>query len=154
MKINDIIISVLLILIILKQLKYIKALIIPIRKRLIEIVVVLFGIIILIGIMYFYANTWIHYVIGMLCIFTFISSWIKGGISSQGFISMYRYKEIILWNEIEKVQLTNSKDVKVKLFGGFMEQTFHFETSDYQKVINILKEKLPVEAELEINNYK
>ncbi len=54
MKINDIIISVLLILIILKQLKYIKALIIPIRKRLIEIVVVLFGIIILIGIMYFY----------------------------------------------------------------------------------------------------
>ncbi len=67
---------------------------------------------------------------------------------------MYRYKEIILWNEIEKVQLTNSKDVKVKLFGGFMEQTFHLKTSDYQKVINILKEKLPVEAELEINNYK
>ncbi len=67
---------------------------------------------------------------------------------------MYRYKELILWNEIEKVQVTNSKDVKVKLFGGFMEQTFHFKTSDYHKVINILKEKLPVEAELEINNYK
>ncbi len=154
MKIFDIIIPVLLILIILKQLKYIKALIIPIRKRPIEIVIVLFSIIIFIGIMYFYANTWIHYVIGILCIFAFISSWIKQGISSQGFISMYRYKEIILWNEIEKVQVTNSKDVKVKLFGGFMEQTFHFKTSDYHKVINILKEKLPVEAELEINNYK
>ncbi len=150
MKINDIIISVLLILIILKQIRYVKALIIPIRKRLIEIIVVLLGIIILICIMYFYANTWIHYVIGILCIFAFISSWIKEGISSQGFISMYRYKEIILWNEIEKVQLTNSKDVKVKLFGGFMEQTFHFKTSDYYKVITILKENLPVEAYLQI----
>jgi len=59
-----------------------------------------------------------------------------------------------LWNEIEKAQVTNSKDVKVKLFGGFMEQTFHFKTSDYYKVINILKEKLPVEAELELHNYK
>lgn len=154
MKIFDIIIPVLLILIILKQLKYIKALIIPIRKRIIEIVIVLFGIIIFIGIMYFYANMWIHYIIGIMGILVLLSSWIKQGISSQGFISMYRYKEIILWNEIEKVQVTNSKDVKVKLFGGFMEQTFHFKTSDYQKVINILKEKLPVEAELEINNYK
>jgi hypothetical protein len=151
MKINDIIISVLLVLIILKQIRYIKALIIPIRKRPIEIVIVSFSIIIFIGIMYFYANTWIHYVIGILGILTFISSWIKGGISSQGFISMYRYKEIILWNEIEKVQLTNSKDVKVKLFGGFMEQTFHFKNSDYDKVITILKENLPVEADLQIS---
>lgn len=150
MKIFDIIIPVLLILIILKQIRYIKALIIPIRKRPIEIVIVLFSIIIFIGIMYFYANTWIHYVIGILGILTFISTWIKEGISSKGFISMYRYKEIILWTEIEKVQLTNSKDVKVKLFGGFMEQTFHFKNSDYDKVITILKENLPVEADLQI----
>lgn len=154
MKIFDIIIPVLLILIILKQLKYIKALIIPIRKRPIEVITILFSSIIILGIMYFYANTWIHYVIGIIGILVLLSSWIKQGISSQGFISMYRYKELILWNEIEKVQVTNSKDVKVKLFGGFMEQTFHFKTSDYHKVINILKEKLPVEAELEINNYK
>lgn len=150
MKIFDIIIPVLLILIILKHIRYIKALIIPIRKRPIEIVIVLFSIIIFIGIMYFYANTWIHYVIGILGILTFISTWIKEGISSKGFISMYRYKEIILWTEIEKVQLTNSKDVKVKLFGGFMEQTFHFKNSDYDKVITILKENLPVEADLQI----
>ncbi len=151
MKIFDIIIPVLLVLIILKQIRYIKALIIPIRKRPIEIVIVLFSIIIFIGIMYFYANIWIHYVIGILGILTFISTWIKEGISSKGFISMYRYKEIILWNEIEKVQLTNSKDVKVKLFGGFMEQTFHFKNSDYNKVITILKENLPVEADLQIS---
>lgn len=151
MKIFDIIIPMLLILIILKQIRYVKALIIPTRKRPIEIVIVLFSIIIFIGIMYFYANIWIHYVIGILGIFTFISTWIKEGISPKGFISMYRYKEIILWNEIEKVQVTNSKDVKVKLFGGFMEQTFHFKNSDYDKVITIIKENLPVEADLQIS---
>jgi len=32
-----------------------------------------------------------------------------------------------------------------------MEQTFHFKNSDYDKVINIMKENLPIETQLEIN---
>jgi hypothetical protein len=35
-----------------------------------------------------------------------------------------------------------------------MEQTFHFKNSDYHKVINILKENLPAEADLQISTYK
>ncbi|WP_346931194.1 hypothetical protein [Clostridium sp.] len=154
MRVFDIIIPVLFISIIIKHLKYMKGLIIPIRKRPIEVITVLFGIIIFIGIMFFYANTWIHYITGVLGIFMFISIWIKQGINSKGFISMYRYKERIVWNEIEKVVITNSKDVKVKLFGGFMEQTFHFKNSDYHKVITILKENLSEQAQLQINLYK
>ncbi len=42
------------------------------------------------------------------------------------------------------------KYTKVKLFGSFMEQTFDFKNSDYDKVITILKEKLPNQAHLEI----
>lgn len=146
----DIIIPILFILIILKQLKYMKQLIIPTRKTYIEIITVMFSIIIFIYIMYAYANTWIHYVIGVLGTFTLISICIKEGIFSKGFISMYRYKEIILWNEIEKVVVISSKDIKVQLFGGFMEQTFHFKSSDYDKVINIMKENLPIDSQLEI----
>ncbi|MBU3103974.1 hypothetical protein [Clostridium gasigenes] len=37
----------------------------------------------------------------------------------------------------------SSKDIKIELSGGFMEQTFHFKTSDYDKVMTILKEKIP-----------
>lgn len=147
----NILIPILFILIILKQLKYMKELIIPTRKTYMEIITMIFSVIVFMYIMYAYANTWIHYVIGVLGTFTFISICIKEGISRKGFISMYKYKEIILWNEIKKVVVIKSKDMKVQLFGGFMEQTFHFKNSDYDKVINIMKENLPIETQLEIN---
>ncbi|SDL20526.1 hypothetical protein SAMN05216497_11212 [Clostridium cochlearium] len=147
----NILIPILFILIILKQLKYMKELIIPTRKTYMEIITMIFSVIVFMYIMYAYANTWIHYVIGVLGTFTFISICIKEGISQKGFISMCKYKEIILWNEIKKVVVIKSKDMKVQLFGGFMEQTFHFKNSDYDKVINIMKENLPIEAQLEIN---
>jgi len=151
MSIIDVIIPVLFISIILKQIRYMKVLIIHTRKSYVEIITVLLGIIIVMGITYFYANTWVHYVIGILGIIMFISTCIKQGISSKGFISRYRYKESILWNEIEKVIVTSSKDIKIKLVGGFMEETFHFKKSDYDKVITILKENLPSEAQLQIS---
>lgn len=151
MSIIDIIIPILLLMILLKQLNYIKKLLIPIRKSYIETIFVLIGVIIVISITYFYANKWIHYIIGILASSTYVCMWIKQGINSKGFVSMYRYKETISWNEIEKVIVTSSKDVKVKLFGNFMEQTFHFKNDDYEKVLTFLKENLPKEARLQIN---
>lgn len=145
----DIVIPLFLVAIIIKQLRYINRLIIPTRKSYIEIIIVLFGVIIFISIIYFYANTWIHYVTGILAIFMFVSMWIKQGIISEGFISMYKYKEIILWNEVEKVMIICSKDIKIKVSGGSMQQTFHFKKSDYDKVSTILKEKLPIRSQLQ-----
>ncbi|MBU3091532.1 hypothetical protein K2F40_00555 [Clostridium sp. CM028] len=151
MSIINIIIPLFFIVIILKQLRDMKALMVPTRKGYVEIITVLFGVIIFIGIIYFYANTWVHYVTGVLAIFMFVSMWIKEGINSKGFISMNRCKESISWNEIEKVMVISSKDIKVKLAGEFMEQTFHFKKSDYDKVITILKENLPIQAQLQTN---
>ena len=96
----DIIIPLFFIVIILKQLKYMKVLIIPTRKTYVEIITALFCVVIFIGLIYFYANTWVHYVTGVLAIVMFVSMWIKQGINSKGFISMNRCKESILWNEI------------------------------------------------------
>lgn len=146
----NIIVPLLFIVIILKQLKYRRELIIPTKKGCVEIITVLFCVIILICIIYFYANTWIHYLTGALGILMFISIWIKQGITSKGFASMYKYKEIILWNEIEKAMVINSKDIKIKLLGNFMEQTFYFKKNDYDKVVSILKENLPKEEQLQI----
>lgn len=151
MRIFDIIIPILLLVLLLKQLKYIKKLIIPTRKSYIQIIFVLISVIILTSITYFYGNKWIHYIVGALASSTYICMWIKQGINSKGFVSMYRYKETISWNEIEKVIITSSKDVKVKLFGDFMEQTFYFKNGDYEKVLTFLKENLPKEAQLQIN---
>ncbi|WP_142413886.1 hypothetical protein [Hathewaya massiliensis] len=151
MSVFNIVVPLFFIVIILKQLRYMKQLIIPTRKSYVEIIILLLCVIIFSCIIYFYANTWIHYVTGVLGILMFLSIWIKQGISSKGFISMYKYKEIILWNEIEKAVITNSNDIKIKVLGGFMEQTFHFRKSDYDKVITILKENLPKQSKLQIN---
>ncbi|MBU5269459.1 hypothetical protein [Clostridium cochlearium] len=43
-----------------------KELIIPTRKTYMEIITMIFSVIVFMYIMYAYANTWIHYVIGVL----------------------------------------------------------------------------------------
>lgn len=149
-KIPDIIIPFLFFVIIMKELKYMKELILPTRKTYVEVTTILLSVIILIWIIYSYAKTWIHYVTGGLGILMLISMWIKQGIGSKGFISMYKYKELILWSEIEKVIVISSNDIKIKVSGGFMQQTFHFKKSDYDKVITILKENLHIKAQLQI----
>ena len=151
MGITDIVIITFFIIMILKQLKYIKGLIIPTRKSIFEVVTILFCIFIFSGMIYYGANNWIHYIIGILAIFTILSMWMKMGINLNGFVSMYRVKELILWHEIRKVVVVNSKNIKVKVSDGFFDQTFNFKKKDYNKVIDILKEKLPKQVCIEIS---
>lgn len=132
--------------IIIRRLKRMKEIIIQTRKKYVQIAIAL---IVFITITYLYASTWIHYVIGVLGILMFVTIWLAQGITSEGFISMYTYKERILWNEIEKIIVIKSKDIKIKLSGAFMQQTFYFKKSDYDKVITILEEKLPAQTQLE-----
>lgn len=150
MTIINIVILLLFISIILKELKHIKNLIIPTRKSHLEIITILFGIIAMLIIMYLYAKALIHYITGVLGILMLICMWLKKGISPQGFIGMSRGKELISWDKIEKVNVLRSKDIKIALFGGFMERTFNFKNDDYDKVIDILKENLPYNADLQI----
>lgn len=155
MKIFDIIILLFFIVIIFKQLLYIKTLIIPTKKSYLEIATVLLVIIALGSIIYFFAKSWIHYITGILAIVMLLLMWIKRGISSKGFLSMYKYKEVILWSEIEKVSvIIRSKDIKVKVLGSFMEQTFYFKNCDFDKVNITLKENLDIKTYLKIVNEK
>ena len=145
-------ISLLLMNIIIQRLKRIKKIIIQTRKKYVEVII---ASIVFITITYLYANTWVHYMIGILAIVMFVTMWLAQGVTSEGFISMYKYKEKITWDEIENVIVIKSKDIKIKLSGRFfMQQTFYFKKSDYDKVIIILKEKLPVQSRLETIYYK
>lgn len=127
---------------ILKQLKYIKQLLLPTKKSILDIVVVIIAVCVLGFIPYKYANNWINYLIGILGIILFVTMWLKEGITSKGFTSMYRYKDVILWNEIEKFDVRKTNNVKITLFGKFMEQSFKFKKEDYDMVINIMKDNL------------
>ncbi len=150
MKVTNVIITLFLIAIISKQLKYIKELIIPTRKGSLEIIAIIIFIFVLIIIMYFYAKTTLHYIVGFLGILTLISMWMKQGISSRGFLSMSRGQELIKWSEINKVTVLTSNHIKVTLSGGFMQQSFHFRKKDYDKLSMILKENLMAKSELKI----
>lgn len=146
----NIIIILLFIVMFLKQLKCIKELIIPTRKRYTEIIIVLLTIIIVAGITYFYAKTVLHYITGVLGNVIFVSMWFKEGITSKGFVRNARGEELIEWNKINKVIITSSKDIKVILIGGFIGQTMYFKKSDYDKVFNIIRVNLPIKADVEI----
>lgn len=137
-----IIIILLLIHLISKQLKYIKELLLPTRKSVLEIVTITIGICVIGLITYKYANTSINYLIGILGIILLVTMWLKEGITSKGFTSMYRYKEVILWNEIEKFDVHKTSNVKITLFGKFMEQSFKFRNEDYDKIMDIMKDNL------------
>ncbi|NLZ34724.1 hypothetical protein N3C_2371 [Clostridium sp. N3C] len=148
-RIANIIVPLLFLIIILRELKAIKRLIVPTRKNYVEIIALLVSTGILIFIICFYAKTWIHYLTGVLGILLLISSWFKSGITAEGFTSMYKYENLLPWSEINKVILTFSEDIKVEVFGSFMEQSFYFKKKDYDKIISILKAYLPKKAKVE-----
>jgi hypothetical protein len=151
MKIIDFIILLAFIILIAKQMKLIKTLIVPTRKNYIEISIIIIGISVFISLMYFFAKNPLHYIIGFLGIILIIVMWLKRGINSKGFASMYRYKELIYWDEIDRVVIVFSKELKITLFGDFMEQTFYFDRESYNKVMSIFQENFPKETCIEID---
>lgn len=114
----------------------------PTRKSILETVAVTIGLSVLGLITYKYANSWINYLIGTLGIILFVTTWLTEGITSKGFTSMYRYKEVILWNEIEKFDVHKANNVKITLYGKFMEQSFKFRNEDYNTVMDIIRDNL------------
>jgi len=148
-KVPDFVLPLIFIAAIIRELKYKKQLILSTRKSYLEVITVILTLIIFTWLMYSYAKTLIHYITGVLGILVLISNLMKEGIGTKGFMSMYRYKEIIKWNEIKKVKVIISKDIKILVFGSFMEHFFHFNKSDYDKVITILNENLDAKVEID-----
>lgn len=138
------IISIFLIVLLVMYLRQVKTLVIPIRNGITEIVIVVLSVLSFLGITIYFANKRGHYLICLLAIGAFLVMWMKQGIASQGFLSINRGREKILWNEIEKVVVKiYSKEVKVEVYGKFMTQKFSFKKDDYGKIIKILEDKLP-----------
>ncbi len=122
-------------------------LVIPQKKNPLEIIL---SEMVFITIIFLYAHTWFHYLFGFLGMVMFITMWLAQGITKHGFLSMYRYKKRISWDEIQKVIVHLSKKVKVTVSGGFMQQSFYFKDVDGDKILAVLKKELPLESSLDI----
>ena len=88
MKIIDIAILLFFILMIIRDIRIKRKLIIPTSKSHVENIIFLLIISFFIGMTYMGAKTWIHYLLGVLAIIWLTIMWIKIGITTEGFSSM------------------------------------------------------------------
>ena len=149
MKITDIVIILALIYMILYSIIIKRKLIIKTSKRKIDKILIFIGVGLLIIIIYFFAKTWIHYLVGILAIVYFLILLAREGITEEGFASI-RSIRITKWNEISNVTVIIKKDIKISILGKFREEIFHFNKEDYNEIIKIISSNLPIRAKLNI----
>lgn len=123
-----------------KQLVYIKNLIIFTKKSKIEICMILVGVLMLAMITYFFEKGWNHYLLGALAVLTLITLWMKQGISSKGIIKLFRGKELYLWSEISRADIEIADSIKVKYFSMSNAQIgcLNFERKKHELLMDIL----------------
>lgn len=118
-------------------------LIIPTKKKTIEIVFLAIGTIVILGITYFYGKTWLHYILGILGTSSLILSFMRTGITHKGFRSIrWTGRSFGNWNQVQNVQIFLKKDVKVSFISKDFEDIHYYKKEDYDKIINLLLENL------------
>lgn len=127
--------------IIIKQWSYIRMLKVPAKKSILEIVLIILGIFGFVLLTFYSTKEYIHYLICVLGIATFIFIWVKPGITDTGMIMNVRGKELYSWSEIKKVKISKTDYVKVTYFRNsgskIVEQKF--EIKNHEQIINILQ---------------
>lgn len=130
-------------------------LIIKARKNKIDTIVFVLTLFSLIRIIYFYAKTYSHYIIGILAIINITFMWMNSGITKKGFSSMKCGLGIRKWDKISKITFLHKaylhKDyIKVILTGNFKtrEEVFYFDKKEYTKIMDIKREKLGIKTEV------
>jgi c-di-AMP phosphodiesterase-like protein len=128
--------------------KEIGSLIIPTKKRKIEIVSVIAVALIILIITFWYGKIWSHYLVGILLIVEIISVWIKRGITKKGFNSTLGLSRFHNWNKINYVEVypSNNDNVRVSFINTYSKKdSYYFKKEDCDKIINVLSENLPKE---------
>ncbi|MFW5648309.1 MAG: hypothetical protein ACOCG5_04420 [Candidatus Alkaliphilus sp. MAG34] len=128
------------------QIRCLGILLIPTRKGTVQIAFTIVGIIVILGITYFYADMFIHYILGILAAMVFGLSLFKSGITSEGFSYNRSFMGFLApWHKIEKVRIDLKKNVVVS-FSGHGSYELRFRKEDHEKLIGILEQYLPVEV--------
>lgn len=148
MDIKTILILLLFLTIIFHQIRCMRNLVIPTKKRAGEITATIMGAIVLLGITYVYADVWIHYIVGILASGIIILALYKNGITLKGFScqgSQIGHIAFIPWDKIKRVQISRKKYVVVS-FSGRGHNKLCFNKDDYDEVVGILEENLSPEV--------
>ncbi len=138
--INFVVIVVLLILIV-RQISYIKTLEIRTKKSLSERLIVILCIAALIAITIFFAKNYMHYLIFAIATMLFVTDWVKQGISESGILIVSRGKELYLWNEIKYAQINTSDTITIDYYrnSGSKIISHEFKMKDYDRILEIFE---------------
>lgn len=153
MDIINIVVLILLSLVFTKQIRYIKTLVIPTKKRGVEVLSVIMGTVVIDAITYYFAKSWIHYFIGIVGTLTFISSWLKQGICSAGFIRQFRGKEFYAWNDIDRVEVVENQNIRVTFYEKLNLKIDYlcFKKESYEELMKILNTNI---SNVVVEDYK
>jgi len=137
------VLSILFITIIVRDFKIAKELLIKAKKKNIDKIFLLIGIGALLYITFKFAKIPIHYFMGILSVILMITSYLKEGITLKGFTSMNRGAQFISWNKIRNININKGEIMKVSYSGEGFHHNLCFEKENYDKIVELLNEKLP-----------
>lgn len=138
--------------IIFKDLKILRELEVKTKKSTINIIVLIIGIGVIIYIVYIYARTNKHFLLGALGIISIFVGYFKTGITSKGFASLYRSAYFVTWDKVQEVKITIGKDIKVSYSGDGFSNRLYFNKRDYDSIVKLLFEKLPGKLDWQPNS--
>lgn len=119
----------------------IRGLIITARKQKIDIIFLVIGSAVLLGITYLYAKTWFHNILGVLGVLILILSWARRGITRKGFNSIKGFGSGN-WKTLKNVQVSLKNEVKVSFINSSREDIHYYKVEDYDRIITLLLENL------------
>jgi len=126
--------------------KQIRALIIPARKKTIEIIFMAIACMIILGITYLYAKTWYNSILGILGAVILVLSWARQGIAPKGFCSVRGLWGYETWDTLIEVQVSLQNDVRVSFITKILNENIqYYKKEDYDKIIDLLLEHLSSE---------
>lgn len=128
--------------IIILYIKDIKELIIPTRKRKMEIIAWIMGTVIIGWLMYKYANAISHYIVGILGIIILTLSVFRVGITSKGFKPNIRGPMTWTWHKISSVHIIVKDDLKIEFYRKYTSDIQIYKKEDYDRIMEILEENL------------
>ena len=145
MDLVDVIVLLGLTLIIIRYIMDVRELVIPTKKRKIEIIGLTIGTLVVLWLMYRYANLISHYIVGVLGIVTIHLTVFRLGMTSRGFKGNRRGPFTWTWDKLSSVRVTINKDIKIKFYRKYTFDIHIYKIEDYDSLMEILRENLSYE---------
>lgn len=126
------------------QVRRLRNLLIPAKRRMGEIIATVLSVIVIFGLTYFYGNGPVHYLVGLLAMMIIAFYPFTFGITPKGF--SYNRGAVMgflaPWRRIKNVRMVIKRDKIIVSFSGHGHFDLHFAKDRYEELVNVLEKNL------------